>query len=166
MRANFSLNVHLQAKLHETPLCYSSITHDTPAIQRLIKVKILTTIYGIPNCDSVRKARQWLEAHQIDYRFHDFRVDGLDSDMLIKWLATLPMTALLNKRSTSWKQLNDNEKEILQHADIDDNASTAQQAAVALLTANPTLIKRPVLDTGQQLMVGFSDNTYNGAFGQ
>ena len=86
--------------------------------------------------------------------------------MLIKWLASLPMTALLNKRSTSWKQLNDNEKEILQHADIDDNASAAQQAAIALLKANPTLIKRPVLDTGQQLMVGFSDNTYNGAFGQ
>jgi Spx/MgsR family transcriptional regulator len=124
----------------------------------------LTIIYGIPNCDSVRKARHWLEAHQIDYRFHDFRSDGLSHALLGQWLTSLPMSALLNKRSSSWKQLSGSEQQTLQQADIDDSGSASQTAAIALLEAHPTLIKRPVLDTGQQLMVGFSENTYTGAY--
>jgi Spx/MgsR family transcriptional regulator len=109
----------------------------------------MTTLYGIKNCDSVKKARKWLEQNQVAYQFHDFRSDGLSADQISTWIDTLGWETLVNKRSTSWKALDDSVK----------HAMTAESATVAIL-ASPTLIKRPLLATKTQLMVGFKDADY------
>ncbi len=106
-------------------------------------------IYGIKNCDTVRKARKWLEQNGIDYRFHDFRADGIDEGLLKKFESSLGWEKLLNKRSTSWKQLNN-----------EDKTDLSKEKAIALMLETPTLIKRPVLDTGDQILIGFNPETY------
>jgi len=106
-------------------------------------------LYGIKNCDSVKKARKWLDEHQIAYQFHDFRVDGLTQQQLARFISRGSWENLLNKRSTSWKQL-----EVAQKLDL-----TADKAA-ALMLNNPTLIKRPVLETDKYFLIGFSVETY------
>ena len=106
----------------------------------------MLTLYGIKNCDTVKKARRWLEDHGVDYQFHDFRQDGLDKKQLTNWVETLGWEAIVNKRSTTWRNLSDKEKEI----------STNQQA-IKLLLANPTLIKRPVVTNNTTLVVGFNE---------
>ena len=110
-----------------------------------------TTLYGISNCDTVKKARKWLEAHGVDYSFHDFRKDGLDPATLSEWTAQLGWEALLNRRSTSWRQLADADK-----TDLDSSK------ALELMLRQPTLIKRPVLEGSNQLLVGFSEQAYKG----
>ncbi|MDG6773009.1 ArsC family reductase [Thiomicrorhabdus sp. ZW0627] len=106
-------------------------------------------LYGIPNCDTVRKARKFLEERQIDYRFHDFKKDGLTQETIQKWLQNLPIEILVNKRSTSWKQLTEQQKENLMN-----------QSDLTVLTEMPTLIKRPVLETANVLLVGFKADEY------
>lgn len=106
----------------------------------------MLTLYGIKNCDTIKKARRWLEDHGVDYQFHDFRQDGLDKKQLTNWVETLGWEAIVNKRSTTWRNLSDKEKEI----------STNQQA-IKLLLANPTLIKRPVVTNNTTLVVGFNE---------
>lgn len=110
----------------------------------------MITLYGIHNCDTVKKARRWLDTHSIDYRFHDFRVDGLDLIVLASWVQQLGWEALVNRRSTTWRALTDNEK-----------SSMNEQSAVQTMLAQPTLIKRPVLVTQENVMVGFSEKTYS-----
>jgi arsenate reductase len=110
------------------------------------------TLYGIKNCDTVKKARKWLENHAIDYQFHDFRTDGLTPEIINNWFEAVDWESLVNRRSTSWRQLNDSRKEGLN-----------QQSAATLLLENPTLIKRPVLDTGREILVGFSAEHYSKA---
>lgn len=112
-------------------------------------------LYGIKNCDKVRAARRWLDQHDIDYVYHDFRDDGLDAQQIQQWLSSVEETALLNKRSTTWKQLSDEQK-----------AQAEGDALVSLLSDNPTLIKRPVLDTGSEVHLGFSDKDYQQHFRQ
>ena len=107
----------------------------------------MTTLYGIKNCDTVKKARKWLEQQQIDYGFHDFRADGVTLAQIQTWHAELG-DALINRRSTTWKQLTDAER------------SQAESQPAALLLANPTLIKRPLLDTGKQRLCGFRADDY------
>lgn len=109
----------------------------------------MTVLYGIPNCDTVKKARRWLEEHSIDYRFHDFRADGLTDSQIKTWLKDLGVETLINKRSTSWKNLSEN-----QRATLDD------KTAVRLVAKNPTLIKRPLLETNGHRMVGFKADSY------
>jgi len=109
----------------------------------------MTTLYGIKNCDSVKKARKWLEQNQIDYQFHDFRSDGLDEKQVDTWINTLGWETLVNKRSTTWKELDTGTK----------NTMDAQTAKQAILTA-PTLIKRPLIEANNQTMVGFKADTY------
>jgi Spx/MgsR family transcriptional regulator len=109
----------------------------------------MIVVYGIKNCDSVKKARTWLEARQIAYRFHDYRVDGLEPALLQSFVDALGVDAVLNQRSTSWRQLDDAQKSDL-----------TPDKAVQLMLAAPTLIKRPILDTGQQLIVGFNPDQY------
>lgn len=104
------------------------------------------TLYGIKNCDTVRKARRWLDSHAIAYHYHDFRDDGLTLDTIHRWLTRSSAEQLLNKRSTTWKQLDDATRDQL-----------ADTAIPALLAAHPTLVKRPVLDSGGELTIGFSD---------
>ena len=112
-------------------------------------------LYGIKNCDTVKKARQWLERHDIEYRFHDFRSDGLTQSQVQAWLDELGLDAVINRRGTTWRQL-------------DEQTRTALDAnnAAALITANPTLIKRPLLDLGHARMTGFSEAVYRDVFKQ
>jgi len=110
----------------------------------------MLTLYGIKNCDTVKKARRWLEDHGIDYQFHDFRQDGLEKSLLDRWLDQLGWEAIVNKRSTTWRNLSDKEK----------NISTNAQAA-KLLLANPTLIKRPVVEKGKTVLIGFKEAEYS-----
>lgn len=104
------------------------------------------TVYGIPNCDTVKKARVWLDAQGREFAFHDFRKDGLNEDMLARWLAHVPMEKLLNKRGTSWRKLSDADKANQQEAHL-----------MTLMVDNPTLIKRPVIEAGDTVTVGFTD---------
>lgn len=110
----------------------------------------MTTLYGIKNCDTVKKTRKWLEARGIDYQFHDFRQDGINKQLINGWLRSVDWQTLVNKRSTTWKQLDDS---------IKNNLS--EKTVVGVLIDNPTLIKRPVLacDNGR-IEVGFNESVY------
>lgn len=109
----------------------------------------MITLYGIKNCDTVKKARTWLDQHNISYRFHDFRTDGLDNELLTQLEQQAGWENLLNKRSTSWRQLTDQQKD-----NIDKNS------ALQLMLEIPTLIKRPVLKIDTDLLIGFKADTY------
>ncbi len=109
----------------------------------------MNILYGIKNCDSVKKARKWLDEQHIAYQFHDFRTDGLTQQQLSRFISQGSWEKLLNKRSTSWKQLEAEQKRDL----------TADKAA-ALMLDNPTLIKRPVLEADKHFLIGFSVETY------
>lgn len=107
------------------------------------------TLYGIKNCDTVKKARIWLDAHQIDYRFHDFRVDGVSPALLKHFADQVGIDSLLNQRSTSWRQL-----------DAALKVDLTAEKALQLMRDVPTLIKRPVLDDGKRCLVGFNPELY------
>lgn len=112
----------------------------------------MVTVYGIPDCDRVRAARKWLERRAVDYRFHDTRADGLARDRLEAWSARLGMDALLNRRSTTWRRLPESAR-----ADLTD------PAAIELLLAHPTLLKRPLLEAGGALLAGFDEAAWTRA---
>jgi Spx/MgsR family transcriptional regulator len=109
-------------------------------------------LYGIKNCDTVKKARLWLEAQQIEYVFHDFRVDGLTTDMLKDFLKQVDWETLLNKRGTTWRKLSESQKQNIN-----------KQKAMVLMAENPGLIKRPVLNHRGKYLVGFNENNYDNA---
>lgn len=111
------------------------------------------TLYGIKNCDSIKKAKKWLESNQIEYRFHDYRSDGIDSDLLALFLETQSWEVLLNKRGTTWRAQSDAVKN-----NID------QQSAIALMLEHPAMIKRPVLITPTTVEVGFKTDLYQDIF--
>ena len=111
-------------------------------------------LYGISNCDSIRKSRKWLNDHAIDHQFHDYRTDGLDAALIEHLEAAVGWENLLNRRSTSWRRLSEQERSNLN-----------REKAKRLMLDYPTLIKRPVLDTGASLLVGFSDEQYRSAVG-
>ena len=106
-------------------------------------------VYGIGNCDTCRSTLKWLETRKVPHTFHDFRVDGLAAAMLKSWLASSHAPYLVNKRSTTWRQLSESEKQAVE---------TAREAEMmALLLAQPTLIKRPVITDGNTILdIGFS----------
>ena len=110
-------------------------------------------IYGISNCDTVKKAKVWLDSQNIDYRFHDFRKDGIDSDIINGWLKTISWDKILNKRSTTWRTLDSSTQQAVNEANVVD-----------LLVKNPTLIKRPVVDVNDIITIGFNSDTYQGIF--
>lgn len=109
----------------------------------------MLTLYGIPNCDSCRNARKFLEQAGIEFRFHDLRKDGTDKQMLERWLRQVDWKKLLNSRSATWRGLPESDR-----ADVD------QEKALALMLEHPTLVKRPVLEHGRQVVVGFSKSAY------
>ena len=113
------------------------------------------TIYGIPNCDTMKKARGWLESHGVDYAFHDYRKQGLEPQRLDGWVEKLGWEVLLNKTGTTFRKLADADKENL-------DAGRAK----ALMLAHPAMVKRPVLSLDGRLLVGFKPETYAGAFGK
>jgi len=110
----------------------------------------MTILYGIKNCDTVKKARRWLDEHAVAYRFHDFRADGIDGQRLTRWTKQVSWETLLNRRGTTWRGLPDAERN-----KIDDVTS-----AVSAMLAHPALIKRPVLEVGDTVHVGFNAADY------
>jgi Spx/MgsR family transcriptional regulator len=109
----------------------------------------MVVLYGIKNCDTVKKTRLWLEDKGVPYQFHDYRVDGLTQEQLQSFAAKLGWEKMLNRSSTSWRQLSSE-----QQADL------TEAKAIQLMLAVPTLIKRPILDTGDDLLIGFNADTY------
>lgn len=111
-------------------------------------------LYGIDTCDQVRKARTWLRAHQIAFVPHDFRRDGLDAGLLGRWMSHLPWDSLLNRRGLSWRQVDASRR-----ATIVD-----QSSAVELMLEVPTLVRRPILEHGDRILVGYSEPLYRALF--
>jgi Spx/MgsR family transcriptional regulator len=109
----------------------------------------MTTLYGIPNCSTIKKARRWLDQHEADYRFHDFRKDGLQPERLRGWVEALGWEMLLNRHGMTWRRLSADERSDLDSA-----------KAIELMLRQPALIKRPVLETGEILRVGFTEQDY------
>lgn len=109
----------------------------------------MVELYGIKNCDTVKKTRLWLDNNGISYQFHDYRVDGVTQNQLQSFADKLGWEKMLNRSSTSWRQLTPE-----QQADL------SEAKALQLMLAMPTLIKRPILDTGSDLLIGFKPDTY------
>ena len=103
-------------------------------------------VYGIPNCDTVKKARAWLDARGVAYGFHDYKTAGVDEARLRGWVVELGWDKLLNRAGATFRKLSDADKQ-----DIDEDK------AVALMLAQPSMIKRPVLDLGDRRLVGFKE---------
>ncbi len=110
-------------------------------------------MYGIPNCDTVRKARKWLEARKIAYVFCDLRKDGVDPAQLERWVAATGWEVLLNRRGTTFRNLPETSK-----IDLDESR------ALALMAAHPATIKRPVVEHRGGLLVGFDEAIWTAAF--
>lgn len=111
------------------------------------------TIYGLATCDTTRAARKWLDAKGVAYAFHDVREDGLTKSLVEGWVKQLGWEKVLNKASTTWRELPEKDK-----------TGVDEKKAVALLLAHPTLVKRPVLDRGGALSLGFKPAAYEGLF--
>ena len=110
------------------------------------------TLYGIRNCDTVKKARTWLDGHKISYDFHDYKTAGIDAGRLQRWCKELGWATLLNRAGTTFRKLPETERQ-----DLD------QGKAITLMLAQPSMIKRPVLDLGTQRLVGFKPDLYERA---
>jgi arsenate reductase (glutaredoxin) len=111
-------------------------------------------LYGIPNCDQVKKARAWLNAQAIEYAFHDVKKSGMTAELIRTWLSDVPWDTLINRKGTTWRRLTPQRQ-----ASITD-----VQSAIELMIALPSIVKRPVLHTGQHTHVGFSDALYQQIF--
>jgi arsenate reductase len=107
------------------------------------------TIYGIKNCDTMKKARAWLDSHGVAYSFHDYKTEGIERARLLRWAREVGWETLLNRAGTTFRKLDDTDKEALSEA-----------KAIALMLAQPSMIKRPVLDLGGKLLVGFKPEIY------
>ena len=114
----------------------------------------MITLYGIPNCDTVKKARTWLTAHGVEHVFHDFKKQGVPEAALDHWLASAGWERVLNRKGTTWRKLSDEQK-----AAITDAAT-----ATELMLASPSVIKRPVLFNNKKSTVGFSADLYQHIF--
>jgi Spx/MgsR family transcriptional regulator len=112
------------------------------------------TLYGIPNCDTIKKAKAWLNDHEVEFNFHDYRKQGLDKEQLQSMEAVLGWEAMLNRRGTTWRALSDPLKERI---DL--------ETAISVMLDNPAIIKRPILAKDEQLHLGFSAAQYQEIFG-
>jgi arsenate reductase len=112
------------------------------------------TIYGIKNCDTMKKARAWLDGRGVAYAFHDYKTAGIARGMLEGWARTAGWETLLNRAGTTFRALSQKDKDGL-----------TEKTAIALMMAQPSMIKRPVLDVGGKLLVGFKPEQYAEAFG-
>ena len=112
------------------------------------------TIYGIKACDTMKKARDWLDSHGVTYAFHDYKIVGIDRAHLERWSGQVGWEVLLNRSGTTFRKLPEADK-----------APLDQAKAIELMLAQPSMIKRPVLDLGERLLVGFKPDAYDAAFG-
>ena len=112
------------------------------------------TIYGIKNCDTMKQARAWLDGHGVAYAFHDYKAQGIERARLEAWARDVGWETLLNRAGTTFRKLPDKDK-----------GGLNERKALALMLAQPSMIKRPVLDTGGKLLVGFKPETYGKALG-
>ncbi len=108
-----------------------------------------TTIYGIKNCDTMKKARTWLDGHGVAYDFHDYKISGIDKAHLVRWSKAVGWETLLNRAGTTFRKLDDAAKQGL-----------TESKAIALMFEQPSMIKRPVLEAGGKIMVGFKPENY------
>jgi Spx/MgsR family transcriptional regulator len=115
--------------------------------------KTPVTIYGLATCDTTRAARKWLDGQGVAHAFHDVREDGLTKPLVESWIKQLGWEKVLNKASTTWRELPEKEK-----------AGVDEKKAIALLLAHPTLVKRPVLDRSGKLSLGFKPLAYKELF--
>jgi arsenate reductase (glutaredoxin) len=112
------------------------------------------TIYGIKNCDTMKKARAWLEKHGVDYSFHDYKTAGIERERLERWCKKVDWETLLNRNGTTFRKLPDKDKSNLD-----------AKKALALMLAQPSMIKRPVVELGGgKLLVGFGPEEYSRSF--
>ena len=109
----------------------------------------MVKIFGIPNCDTMKKARRWLDDNGVDYEFHDYKKLGVPEQELENWVRQVGWETLLNKRGTTWRKLDDNVKSTIDEA-----------AAIRIMLENPSIIKRPVLESGKLLLIGFRQEDY------
>ena len=115
----------------------------------------MIVMYGIKNCDTIKKARRWLEAHNVQYCFHDYRADGLDAEFLHTAISELGWEALLNTRGTTWRKLDESLRASINNAD----------SAASQMLEMPAIIKRPLLCApGQPMLLGFSETLYSDFF--
>jgi arsenate reductase len=114
----------------------------------------MATIYGIKNCDTMKRARTWLEAHKVAHSFHDYKAAGIDKPTLEGWAKKVGWEILLNRAGTTFKKLPDIDKQRL-----------TEKKAIALMLAQPSMIKRPVLEAKGKLTVGFRPEEYKNLFG-
>ncbi|WQH00451.1 ArsC family reductase [Rhodopseudomonas palustris] len=112
------------------------------------------TVFGIKNCDTMKKARAWLDGHGVAYVFHDYKAAGIDKAQLVRWAEQVGWENLLNRAGTTFRKLPDADK-----------AELTEAKAIALMLAQPSMIKRPVLETSATLLVGFRPEAYAKAFG-
>jgi len=113
----------------------------------------MTTLYGIKNCDTIKKARRWLEENGVEYRFHDMRTEGITRSDLQHWMKTLDWETLLNRRGTSWRKLPESARN-----------SINKTNAINIMLDNPAIIKRPVLAYMNKFYLGFSADSYQSIF--
>ena len=111
------------------------------------------TMYGIPNCDTIKKAKKWLETENVSFEFHDYRKQGVDAQMVSTFCQALGWENVLNKRGTTFRQLSQEQKESLN-----------EQTAIELLVEHPAMIKRPILLAGNQYHIGFKADQYAAIF--
>lgn len=107
------------------------------------------TIYGIKTCDTMKKARAWLDDHGVAYAFHDYKTEGIDKALLERWAKEVSWEILLNRAGTTFRKLPDAQRE-----------GVTEKKAIALMLEQPSMIKRPVLDVGGKLLVGFKPDIY------
>lgn len=131
----------------ESGLAAAGAAHATQTVETMV------TLYGIRNCDTMKKAWSWLDAHGVAYSFHDYRAAGIDRTRLEAWCRELGWEKVLNKASTTFRELPDADKQGLDAG-----------KAVALMLAQPTMIKRPVLDLGDRRLLAFKPEVYAAAF--
>ena len=111
------------------------------------------TLYGIRSCDTMKKARGWLDAHEVAYRFHDYKTDGIDRATLARWCSLRGWEAVLNRAGTTFRKLDDA-----------DRAELTEARAIALMLAQPSMIKRPVAELDKALLIGFNPEIYAASF--
>jgi arsenate reductase len=119
------------------------------SIIRCESLTLAITLYGIKNCDTMKKARSWLDSHDVRYEFHDYKTAGIEATVLARWCAEVGWETLLNRAGTTFRKLPEAQKTDL-----------SERKAIGLMLGQPSMIKRPVLQLGKRLLVGFKPDVY------